>query len=134
MSSFIELHGVQEDVGVPTVTSINASRPEYEAALDGFRLIIDKEREAAARDELSPIMRSGEVRPLGFYKVRVADGFLLLRSPETGRLYLWLNLHSKESDDFELHVAFEWRTPAVEPLLWLGNRSRHLQSGGLCGC
>ena len=32
ITSYLELHDVQESVGLPTITSINAFQPEYEAA------------------------------------------------------------------------------------------------------
>ena len=37
ISGHIELHDVQEGVGVPTVTRINEIQPEYEAAVDLFQ-------------------------------------------------------------------------------------------------
>ncbi len=185
ISSHIELHDVQEGVGVPTVTRINETQPEYEAAVDLFQYALTIEDENMLRDEISRVTRMGAIRPLGFYKVRRADGFLLLRHPETGRVYAYLNLHPQHSryaeqvtvpemvnlqtgelmafksktgalfplemghafhdmgfiergrpqtarlvwrrdrngkpcDDFELHVAFEWKTFAVETHRWLG--------------
>ncbi len=185
ISSYLELHDVQEGVGVPTVTRINAYQPEYEAAVDLFKYALEIEDEIMLRDEIARATRMGAIRPLGFYKVRRSDGFLLLRHPETNRVYIYLNLHPKEGryaqqvevrdlvnlqtgevmsfksktgalfplemghafhdmafinrgrpqsarlvwrqerngkpcDDFELHVAFQWETLAVETDKWLG--------------
>ena len=96
IASTIELQDVQEEVGAPTVTRINATQTEYETALREFATAIDLPDEKLLRNELNRIARMGQRRPLGFYKVRPGDGFLLLRHPETDRLYCWLNLHPKD--------------------------------------
>jgi IS605 OrfB family transposase len=97
ISSHIELYDVQEGVGVPTVTRINATQPEYEAAIDLFKYALDIEDENMLRDEIAKVTRMGAIRPLGFYKVRRSDGFLLLRHPETNRVFAFLNLHPQHS-------------------------------------
>lgn len=184
ISSYVELSDVQESAGLPTVPRINAFQPEYEAALDDFRLAIDLKDENDLRDEIARVTRAGHIRPLGFHKVNYSSGFLLLRHPDTNRIYSWLNLQPQNSrfalqqeakdminlqtgelttfksktgaifplemghafhdlgfvhrgrpqsarlvwrdqdandgGSFELHVAFEWQTIAVETDHWLG--------------
>lgn len=127
--SYLELHEVQEGVGFPTVSRINAFQPEYEAALDAFRDAIELADENTLRDEIARVTRMGTIRPLGFYKVRKSDGFMLLRHPDTGRVYAWLNLHpqtgrhAKQVEVRELVniqtgeiMSFKSRTGALFPL------------------
>lgn len=185
IASYVELGQVQESAGVPTVTRINALQIEHEAALDQFRLAFDLKDENELRDEIARVTRAGTVRPLGFARLRYSSGFLLLRHPESKRVFAWLNLHpqknsrfasqqavgeminlqtgelmsfksktgalfplelghsfhdlgfiqrgrpqsarlvwrEQDAEDggcFELHVAFQWQTLAVETERWLG--------------
>lgn len=129
VASHLELRGVQAHAGRPTVTEINSYQPEYEAALDAFRDAIELHDENELRDEIARITRMGLVRPLGFYKVRRSDGFILLRHPETDRVYVWLNLHpqtSRHATPVEVRelinlqtgevISFKSRTGALFPL------------------
>ena len=129
ISSYLELHDVQEGVGLPTVARINAFQPEYEAALDAFRDAIELTEENELRDEIAKITRMGAIRPLGFYKVRKSDGFILLRHPDTNRVYAWLNLHpltSKHAKQVVVRelinlqtgeiISYKSRTGALFPL------------------
>ena len=91
------LQNEQEDVGLPGVARLNASQPEYEAALQGLMSSADLMSENDFRDELLQVTKSGSVRPLNFVRTRAAAGFLLLRDPNDGRLWAWLNLHPASS-------------------------------------
>lgn len=97
IDSHIELRDVMETVGYPTVPPINGQAPDYAAALDRIANAITVEEEATLRDELARAARMGALRPILFLKNRASDGFLLLRNPETGRLFCWLNLHPATS-------------------------------------
>jgi hypothetical protein len=97
ISSHIELKGVQEHAGVPTVAELKEAAPEYDAALDALKNATDLESENALRDELLRRVRRGKLRPLNFAKVKFSDGFLLLRNEDTGRICAWLNLFPANS-------------------------------------
>jgi IS605 OrfB family transposase len=129
ISSYVELGEVQESAGVPTVTRINARQVEHEAALDQFRLAIDLKDENDLRDEIARVTRAGNIRPLGFSRLRFSSGFLLLRHPQTNRVFAWLNLQPQKSR-FASHrsveemvnvqtgevVSFKSKTGALFPL------------------
>jgi IS605 OrfB family transposase len=97
IASTIGLQGEQEDVGLPTVTRINGSKPEYETALEGLIEAADLMDENLFRDELLTTGKMGVIRPLNFVRTGVGNGFMLLRDPDSGRLWTWLNLHGADN-------------------------------------
>ncbi len=93
ISSTIGLQDEQEEVGLPTVSRINGSKPEYVKALLELVASADLMEENELRDELTKTQKMGVIRPLNFVRHRRDDGFVLLRDASDGRLWAWLNLH-----------------------------------------
>ena len=97
IGSTIGLQDEQEEVGLPTVTRINASQPEYEQAIETLMSAANLMDEKTLRDELLKTAKMGFIRPLSFVRTGISAGFMLLRDPDDGHLWAWLNLHGKRS-------------------------------------
>ena len=116
LSSHIELRQAQETPSVPTAARLNATAADYGTTLAQLAAACTVEQENTGRDHLFSEVKAGTLRPLLFVKNRVADGYLLLWSPEKSRYYAWLNLHSRESrfaDRVEVHELIDVRTGEV---------------------
>ena len=83
--------------GKPTIPPLIDRDEEWADKLDAFLTITTLEDESKARDNLLRESKAGQLRPIIFPRSRLADGFLLLRNPETDRYYIYLNLHAKDS-------------------------------------
>jgi hypothetical protein len=92
IESHLELHDEQDAVGLPTVQPLRTDQVSFEAALHALVSSRTKEEEDAARNDMALIAKAGQMRPLLFAKNRVSDGFLLLRSEDDGRYFVFLNL------------------------------------------
>lgn len=97
IASTIGLQDEQEEVGLPTVTRINASQPEYEQAIEKLMSAANLMDEKTLRDELLKTAKMGFIRPLSFVRTGISNGFMLLRDPDDGHLWAWLNLHGQHS-------------------------------------
>lgn len=97
INSYIELRNSQEGAQVPTAARLNKVDLAYEAALDELSTLGSNVlREGELRDEICRTSREPRVRPLSYYG-NGPDFYLLLAANETGRYFVWLNLHSKSS-------------------------------------
>jgi hypothetical protein len=92
IESHLELHGEQDAVGLPTVQPLRSDKVPFEKALEALVSSRTKEEEDAARDDMARIAKAGRLRPLLFVGNRKSDGFLLLRSAEGDRYFVFLNL------------------------------------------
>ena len=97
VESHIELHDVQDAVGLPTVQRLTGIQPLYEKSIEKLSQALTLEEENSARDEVARIRKAGSFRPLLFKGSAVKDGFLLLKSAKHNRFFIWLNLIPKES-------------------------------------
>jgi IS605 OrfB family transposase len=97
ISSYIELRAEQESPSNPTAARLNASATDLRVALTEFANAVDIDSENDSRDRLIAQFRAGMRRPILFLKNRVADGYLVLYSPEKNAYFAWLNLHSQSS-------------------------------------
>lgn len=83
--------------GKPTIPRLVPADKEWVDRLEAFTTTLTLEEEANARDELLKESRAGQFRPVIFPRCRLDDGFLLLHNPETGKFFIFLNLHSGKS-------------------------------------
>lgn len=97
IESYVALKRDDEATDYPTTARL--SQPDgdpYRQALDDLIETSAKEAEDEARHRLSRLDRFGIPRPLNIVKNRKSDGFLLLQD-DKGRLFAFINLHSKHS-------------------------------------
>ena len=101
LDSYRELLGEQENAGTPTVRRLREIEraSSYEEANARFAESLTKDEEREADAEVRRALNPKKWRPLPLHFVRNGprDGFLILRDPNTGRYYAYLNLHPKNS-------------------------------------
>jgi len=92
VESHISLHEKQESVGLPTAQRLKPDPDEFETTLRTVTKTTSLEEENVARDRLNALSKAGQYRPLLLPTNRKEDGFLILKNPDTGRYFVYINL------------------------------------------
>lgn len=96
VDSFLELITSDENTAYPTCGRLNANFDIYARTLNAISIATEEGSERELAGLLNKSVRLPNVRPFGIYNNRATDGFLLLMDGK-GRLFAWINLHSKNS-------------------------------------